>query len=643
MPGIYKLFTAIVALIGNISLIATGEMSPVFSIIGTGLLWGYYRSLKGYPSLPKRAIGGLTFTTFIVFLINFYLTGDIFIAVAQMTLIFQTLKSFDIKEPWDPLQVFFVSLLQLLMASELTLSISFGIVFLVFLIFIVVSILLGHFVKEGQAVFKPYLKPIIFITLLTLILTIGFFVTIPRFISGLWGKSFLKGIKTAGFSERVDFGSFGEVKLDETVVMRVTLEPETKDPLYLRGMTFDFFDGVSWYDTTKDMRRLYRRSGDFIREISEDDKKYEAAVYLEPIDSDVIFTIKKPYRIDSAGYYMRRDSAWSFYMSQKASKRFSYRMFSIDDYYRDNVFLKSYLQFPDEMESIKHLTGNITSNTPGTFEKANLIKEYLINNYKYSLVSERPDDGSSAVEHFLFNSRRGYCEHFATAMTLMARAEGIPARLVTGFLRGRKNTFGDYYLIRQSDAHSWVETYIDGKWITFDPTPPVADSKKVSLFLLLDMVNMNWNRYVVGFSSYDQRRMTSYFLGFRKGVGAVSGLPSFTIIPAGVIVVFLFLYYLKRRRGLSYSRSSGASAEYVQFMKRVSRYGGKVTPSSSTGEVYGEALKTGRFERGIVQKFIESYRLLRFSGRGDKDILRNFQQLSRMLRIIKHKTVFRGH
>ncbi|TNF56399.1 DUF3488 domain-containing protein, partial [bacterium] len=585
MPGIYKLFTAIVALIGNIGLIATGEVSLVFSLIGTGLLWGYYRSLKGYPSLPKGVIGGLTFTTFIVFLVNFYMTGDIFIAVAHMTLIFQTLKSFDIKEPWDPLQVFFVSLLQLLMASELTLSISFGIIFLVFLIFIVVSILLGHFVKEGQVVFKPYLKPIAFITLLTLILTIVFFVTIPRFRSGLWGKSFLKGIKTAGFSEKVDFGSFGEVKLDETVIMRVVMEPEPEGPLYMRGMTFDHFDGVSWLDTTKDMRRVYMRPDDFVRDISEEDKKFEAAVYLEPIDSDVIFTIKKPYRIDSPGYYMRRDSAWSFYMKQKASKRFSYRMFSIDDYYRDNVYLDSYLQFPGEMQSIRDLAGNVTSDASGALEKAKLIRNHLINNYQYSLVSEQPVDGSGAVEHFLFTSRRGYCEHFATAMTLMARAEGIPARLVTGFLRGSKNTFGDYYLIRQSDAHSWVEVYIDGKWMTFDPTPPVADSKKISLLLLLDMVNMNWNRYVVGFSSYDQRRMTSYFLGYRRVVGTVPGLSSFLIIPAGIILLFLFLLYLKKKRGLSYIRSRGISAEYVQFMKRVSRYGGKITPASSTGEV----------------------------------------------------------
>ncbi|NIP40597.1 MAG: hypothetical protein GTN39_03685, partial [Candidatus Aenigmarchaeota archaeon] len=168
MPGIYKLFTAIVAVIGNVSLIATGEMNPAFSLMGTGLFWGYYRSMKGYPALSKWVLGGLSLTTFLVFLINFYVTEDVFIAVAQMTLIFQSLKSFDIKEPWDPLQVFFVSLLQLLIASELTNSISFGIIFLVFLVFIVVSILLGHFVREGQMVFRPYMKPVSMITLFTL-------------------------------------------------------------------------------------------------------------------------------------------------------------------------------------------------------------------------------------------------------------------------------------------------------------------------------------------------------------------------------------------------------------------------------------------------------------------------------------------
>ena len=125
MPGIYKLFTSIVALIGNVSLISTGEMNPAFSFIGTGLLWGYYRSFKSLRTLPKWGVGSLSLTTFLVFLFDFYVSGDIFISVAQMTLVFQTIKSFDIKDSWDPPQVFFMSLLQLLIASELTSSLSF--------------------------------------------------------------------------------------------------------------------------------------------------------------------------------------------------------------------------------------------------------------------------------------------------------------------------------------------------------------------------------------------------------------------------------------------------------------------------------------------------------------------------------------
>ncbi|MEE9523571.1 MAG: hypothetical protein V3V59_02350, partial [Thermodesulfovibrionales bacterium] len=108
MPGIYKLFTSIVALIGNVSLISTGEMNPAFSFIGTGLLWGYYRSFKSLRTLPKWGVGSLSLTTFLVFLFDFYVSGDIFISVAQMTLVFQTIKSFDIKDSWDPPQVFFM-------------------------------------------------------------------------------------------------------------------------------------------------------------------------------------------------------------------------------------------------------------------------------------------------------------------------------------------------------------------------------------------------------------------------------------------------------------------------------------------------------------------------------------------------------
>jgi transglutaminase-like putative cysteine protease len=632
MPGIYKIFTAIVALIGNVSLIATGEVNPVFSLFGAGLIFGYYRSIKGHPTLPKWAVGGLSLTTFLVFLADFFITGDVFLAVAQMTLIFQTIKSFDIKEPWDPLQVFFVSLLQLLMASELTNSISFGIVFLVFLVFIVVSIVLGHFVREKQMIFRPYLKPVALITLLTLVLTVVFFVAIPRFRSGLWGKSFLKGIKTTGFSERVDFGSFGDVKLDETVVMRVILKPDSARPLYLRGMTFNYFDSAAWYDTIKDTRRIFRRTFEFEREVSSKEDIYEAEIYLEPIDSDVIFTYKKPFKIESQGYYMRRDSTGAFFMRQKKSKKFFYRLYSINESYTDNVHLEEFLQFPDELSSVRELAGDITSLAIGDFENASRIRDYLMGNYEYSLSTPKPEQGVTAIEHFLFNSKKGYCEHFATAMTLMLRSTGIPARLVTGFLSGSKNDFGDYYLIRQSDAHSWVEAYIDGRWQLFDPTPPVVISKRPAMLLLLDMVNLNWYRYVVGFSSYDQKRMTNYILGFRKSVVEMPAIPYVKLILAAVFFMMIYVVLRKKQKSISKIQYKCVTEEYVRFRKSVSKYGGNIKPASTSGEALHAAVNTGKFDPEYTKRFVDYYRLLRFSGRTDKSLMREFQQLSGQLR-----------
>jgi len=634
MPGIYKLFTAVVAMIGNISLISTGEMNPFFSIIGSGLIYGYYRSLRGYRQLPKWAVGSLSLTTFLIFLLNLYVNSDVFISVAQMTLIFHTIKSFDIKEPWDPLQVFFVSLLQLLMASELTNSIYFGIIFILFVIFIVVSILLGHFVNEGQKRFRSFIIPITSITVLTIILTSLFFISIPRFRSGLWGRSLSRSIKTTGFSEKVDLGSFGRIKLDETVVMRMILRPDTAGPHYLRGMTFDYFDGYAWYDTLKGTKRVFKTPDDSVVKIPKGARVYSAEIYLEPLDSDVLFTFKRPYRIESEGFLLRRDSAGSFYMKQKTSRRFFYKLFSVDDYYYDDEYIGLYLHLPEgDHEKIKRLAEDIISNyrARNEYEKASSIEDFLVKNYRYSLSVERPPEGVTPIEGFLFYSRKGYCEHFATAMVLMLRSIGIPARLVTGFLGGERNDLGDYYLIRQSDAHSWVEAFINDRWITFDPTPPVAASHRSGVMLFFDIIKLKWSRYVVGFSRYDQRGLARYIFRHKRFLPDIPyPLLLKVLIVAGIIVFILLLNSIRKRS--SHVRYRGISKEYVRFMKMLSGYGMNVSPSSSTEEVLKEAIKTGRFKRDEVERFINHYRFLRFSGEGDEEALREFYQIARRLR-----------
>ena len=107
--------------------------------------------------------------------------------------------------------------------------------------------------------------------------------------------------------------------------------------------------------------------------------------------------------------------------------------------------------------------------------------------------------GEDPLANFLFVRRAGHCEYFASAMTVMLRAEGIPARYVTGFAPGEYNDVGGDYIIRESDAHAWVEVYFPGfGWITFDPTPPGNASHAG----ILDRLNMYWDSFQFTWSEW---------------------------------------------------------------------------------------------------------------------------------------------
>ena len=107
-------------------------------------------------------------------------------------------------------------------------------------------------------------------------------------------------------------------------------------------------------------------------------------------------------------------------------------------------------------------------------QRARRLESHLIDNYTYTLdfVGRSPDN---PIEDFLFRYRSGQCEYFASSMVLMLRSQGIPARLVTGFLGGEYNPFEGYYIVRDNNAHAWVEAYLAGAgWRIFDPTPPAG-------------------------------------------------------------------------------------------------------------------------------------------------------------------------
>ncbi|HEV3481511.1 MAG TPA: transglutaminase domain-containing protein, partial [Candidatus Acidoferrales bacterium] len=162
----------------------------------------------------------------------------------------------------------------------------------------------------------------------------------------------------------------------------------------------------------------------------------------------------------------------------------------------------TYLQLPALDPRIPKLAADVTASSKNEYDKAAAIRDYLIAHYSYTLDLSG-SHGADPLANFLFVRRAGHCEYFASAMTVMLRSIGVPARYVTGFLPGEYNDLGGDYIIRQSDAHSWVEVYFPTYgWVTFDPTPSGNENRTGLLSrvgLYWDWLQLTWGEWIINY------------------------------------------------------------------------------------------------------------------------------------------------
>jgi transglutaminase-like putative cysteine protease len=636
MPIFYKTVTFVLALTGCASLVISGELNPLMALSGVAMLPGYYGFLRHGRYAPGWAVGLFSLAALVVFSFDSYVSGDVFLAVAHLTIAFHAIKSFDLKEPWDHLQVYFVSLLQLIIASELTHSVAFAFIFIVFILLLVTAMVLSHFLKEGRLGKVGVAKPVMAITLLCLFMTILFFVAIPRTPFRFFAKGHLRGIKSVGFSERVDFGSFGSVKLDPTVVMRVEISGDPGVSLYWRGVVLDYFDGNAWRNTSGEKRRVLGQGGEHVISSFDRDSALVQTIYLEPLDSDVIFGLPVIKAVATDSRLILTDNAGAVYFRRKLSRSTNYKVFSIPGTGLPGGGDTRYLQLPGGMEKIAGLAKDAAAGTEDDYERAGLIERFLKSNYTYSLSTSEPPPGVGPIEDFLFRSRRGYCEHYATSMVLMLRGLGIPARVVNGFYGGDRNEYGDYVIVRQSNAHSWVEAYVKGSWMRFDPTPAEASERPSGMFLILDSLRMKWFRYVVGFSAADQEKILNYFsYQSRASGGPAPGLKNMKplLLASAVVVVLICVFFVFKT---ARRRSHGiVSARYISLKKLLRKKGGKLGLSATPAEVKAELRRFGPDDSlGCFIVLYEEYRFGRreMTEKSKKEYEKLYSELKKKLR-----------
>ncbi|MER3422691.1 MAG: hypothetical protein C4293_05140 [Nitrospiraceae bacterium] len=551
----FRFSSILLTAIGFSGLVLTKEV-PV-GLVGLGLmalLIGWliligkaHKTLLPLSPLTWNILLLIAFLGFIADLL--WISQGFLSSAIHFLIILMVNKLLHLERPKDFLHLYAISFLELLAAAALTGELWYGVVFVTYLFIVIWTLLLFHLyseaeeaqssVQQGQGSFRAQdrtripasLPPRFFwttngIALGALCLTLAIFLVIPRIGVGFFTKNRSEAVRTSGFSEKVDLGVIGAIKLDSTIVMRVEF-PERNEPpagrFYFRGVAYDHYNGRSWTNSSARHPVMNRTpDGGFLidrRRIDQKEVGLRQDIVMEALDIPVLFGIPVMHSVTGNFLALQTDGMGGVYVSSPSSTRFRYSVHSFPDRISKEertVFSSSYpslvkarfLQLPELSPQVLELARQVTSDAQSPYEKALAVKQYLLGNYRYSLdvrtVSER-----SPVEEFLFTRKTGYCEHYATAMVVMLRTLGIPARLVTGFLPGEWNDFGNYYTVRQQDAHAWVEVFFpQSGWVTFDPTPSVAPSLSnpvwKSMSGILDSLRLKWDRFVIHYSFRDQ-------------------------------------------------------------------------------------------------------------------------------------------
>lgn len=519
----------VMALIGFYSLVLSDTISQqIFLIMVIPVMLGFLSDRKKISIPDFSRINTPLLLLFFLFTIFRIFTGtDILDALSHLTIVVQLAKILSQKRGKDYLYIFSISFLQLLVASVMTTSLAFAIVFIIYTVAATWAFMgynLREQIDEHESI--SISLPIIrlsphFIITTVCVIFLSFFITtilfmvIPRLGSGLILPAVSRKIIHTGFSHEVDLEKSSIISENSSIIMRARPLGKIENlnnQLIWRGVAFDTFDGLRWTQSSDELYALNPVAlGVFsLSRNIKDTNPLAWEIYLEPLGTTSLFIPYGTYRININFQRLFYDERSNLYLPFAPGECIVYRIESssnspliIENHINPNS--STYLSLPPLTISIKELTEKITSTAKNNFEKAELIEKYLRENYSYSLT-----DNPTNLDDFLFIKKKGHCELFATAMTVMLRLSGIPARLVSGFIGGEWNHYGKYFMIRQKDAHTWVEAFLEPYgWIVFDPTPPSGKKEHYNhilkaAYVYIDFIKHNWQRYIISYNIYDQ-------------------------------------------------------------------------------------------------------------------------------------------
>lgn len=583
---VHRMMTNALAALGVLAVVTSSELGLWVSgitLVGLVLALLVPESWQQKPWLGHIATGGPLLLFFIEG--GRLLAGQSALDVAvEFAVLLQVVRLATRRGAAHDQQIILLALLHFVVGTVLGGGLAFGLCFVGFLVFAPGALVLSHLRREVEGnyrqgardrtglpvdvprilrsrrvVGKGFLASTGLLSVPIFVFTALLFLAFPRVGLSLLLINHSKSGRMVGFSDHVDLGDVGVLRSDPAIALRFEVpglgeNPPPRLTLRLRGTAFDTYDGRAWGRSSSE-RKAEPRMGDTfaIRRYPRATDRV-IAFELEPIEPPVLFfpshTAAFRTRTTNQGLLaeppvIARGPEGEFRYNGQEGRGLRYEAFiapeseSFAQPPMNEQERKRYVTLPATLPArVAQLAHQWTDHEPSPRRKANIIEERLKHEFIYDTNS--PSSGTpQPVDHFLFESHRGHCEFFSTTMAMMLRSIDIPSRNVTGFVGGTYNRFGKYYAVREGDAHSWVEVYLQegnlAAWYTYDPTPtagaqPLQATNGARVYVrdLIEAMSQRWTRHVVGYDLRQQMHVldaiTSRYQRARGAAGMDRGM-----------------------------------------------------------------------------------------------------------------------
>jgi transglutaminase-like putative cysteine protease len=676
----------LLVLTGFATLASTGGLDlPGVVLVGLALLArGCQLALQLEFAIPDSWTNYLTLLYIFVYFADYFFVSRSFLtATVHLVLFLMVVRLFSLQRPRDHYMLAVLSFLMVLGAAVLTVDSVFLFSFGGFLLVAVIAFVLmemRHSLAEEHAhaqeprIASPFgrMAYVLVATapLLVLLIMAGSFLIfflLPRVSSRYLSAYTSTNDLSTGFTDRVQLGRIGQIQQSSAVVMHIEIQNDLQGAYDLkwRGVALNRFDGKMWSNAFAPKVMRPGVDGRYRLAPAADQGASQAApghrihyrVLMEPLGTNVFFLADRPFALSGNYRQMSTDGGGAVYNldTEHPVNRYdaeSELVVPDEDELRlaPNTIpggMDEYLKLPPLDIRISKLAEQITASAPSNYQKAAAVERYLSTGFGYTLELPRrvTDD---PLADFLFERKKGHCEYFASSMAVMLRSLRIPSRLVTGFRTGEFNDLTGQYVVRASNAHSWVEAYFPGNgWVSFDPTPAASLPTRSGwsrLQLYADAAASFWREWIINYDAEHQRSLgqdaasnsrrlldemrrwvsqqhRALLRSARSVQQRITRSPAHWI--AGAFAVTALLIVLINLRSLlravrarrlrahpDRAPRESASLWYEQMLRRMARHGWRKAPSQTPRD-FVVAIQEPGLQKGVAA-FTRAYESARF-------------------------------